>query len=110
MKKLLLIAFLVFGSGFLMAQTAVGIRIGNGSSGFDSRVTNSTSNRVEVESQDEKMVAYVVFDENENVIKSKEINESFNTSVEVENLQPGVYYIAVVSENDEVSVNVFVKP
>ncbi|WP_143736263.1 hypothetical protein [Moheibacter sediminis] len=98
-------------SGFAFAQhTTVGVRIGSGSSGFESNVTNITSNRVDVASEGEKMVGYVVFDENENVVKSKDINTSYNTSVDVNNLQSGFYYIAVVSENDQVSVNTYVKP
>lgn len=116
MKKILFIAFVILSTGFAFSQAAVGVRIGSGSSGvtgqsnFRTNVTNTTSQKVEVESEGEKMVAYVVFDENENVVESKDINTSYNTSVQVDNLQSGFYYIAVVSENDEVSVNTYVKP
>lgn len=110
MKNILFIAFVIIGSSFAFSQSTVGIRIGGGNSGFQSQVTNQTSNRVQVESEGEKMVSYVVFDENENVVKSKDVNTSYNASVEVDNLQSGFYYIAVVSENDQVSVNTYVKP
>lgn len=110
MKNILFIAFVIIGSSFAFSQTAVGIRIGGGNGGFQSNVTNVTSDRVQVESEDAKIKSYVVFDENENVIKSENINISHNASVEVDNLQSGFYYIAVVSEDDEVSVNTYVKP
>lgn len=111
MKNILFIAFVIFASSFAFAQhTTVGVRIGSGSSGFDSTVTRTTNERVDVQSEGEKMVAYVVFDENENVVSVKDINTTYNVSVDVDDLQSGFYYIAVVSENDQVSVNTYVKP
>lgn len=110
MKNILFIAFVIIGSSFAFSQSTVGIRIGSGNSGFESNVTNQTSNRVQVESEDVKMKSYVVLDENENVVKSKNINTSNTASVDVDNLQSGLYYIAVISEDDEVSINTYVKP
>lgn len=112
MKNILFIAFLVFGSSFLSAQTAVGVRIGSGNSGvnFEARVTGQTNDKVEVESEGDKIMSYVVLDENENIVQSKNINTSHNASVDVDNLQSGFYYIALISENDEVSINTYVKP
>ncbi len=110
MKNILFIAFVIIGSSFAFSQSTVGIRIGGGNSGFESNVTNQTSNRVQVESEDVKMKSYVVLDENENVVKSKNINTSNTASVDVDNLQSGLYYIAVISEDDEVSINTYVKP
>lgn len=113
MKNILFIAFLIIGSSFAFSQSAVGVRIGgtnNGVTNFGTNVTNMTTQRVDVESEGEKMVGYVVLDENENVVKTKNINTSYITSVDVDNLESGFYYIAVVSESDQVSVNTYIKP
>lgn len=109
MKNLLFIAFAIIGSSFAFSQTAVGIRIGGTNNGVT--VSPMNSNRVAVQSVDEtKFKTYVVFDENENVVMSKEINATQNTTIETNTLEPGFYYVAVVTEDDEVAVDTYVKP
>lgn len=109
MKNILFIAFAIIGTSFAYSQTAVGIRVGSGSSGVSAIPTSG--NRVAVQSVDDtKFKTYVVFDENENVVMAKDINATQNTTINTESLQAGFYYVAVVTENDEVAVDTYVKP
>lgn len=109
MKNILFIAFAIIGTSFAYSQATVGIRVGSGSSGIT--VVPNSSNRVNVQSDNnEKFKTYVVFDENENVVLAKDINATQNTTIDMNSLEAGFYYVAVVTENDEVAVDTYVKP
>ncbi len=107
MKNILFILLVTFASSFLFAQSyaqsnnggAVGIRIGNTSSG---KMDVSTEGEV-------VMAGYMVYDENENLVESGVPSSANKASVDVDSLESGLYYVVVVSESGEVGAKAFVK-
>lgn len=111
MRHTLSILFLLFAAGFLFAQQSNGIRIGNGSSGkaFFPEVTMVSETQVEITSAGEKITGVEIFDNLGNMIGSAEISATENTSVNINGLQQGLYYVAVISESGQEEINTFIK-
>ncbi len=103
MKRILFILIVSFITSFLPAQSnsggAVGIRIGSGSSG---KINVTTDEGV-------AMVGYMIYDENGNLVQSGSLSSTAKTSVNVNSLESGVYFIVVVSENGDTGTSTFVK-
>lgn len=115
MKNILIIAFIIFTTGIVSAQSnnnaAVGVRIGNTSNGktFNTNVESLSTNNVEIKSDGEKIKGYMIYDANENLVLSNAISLTHSTTINVNSLDEGFYYVAVISESDQVIINTYFK-
>lgn len=110
MRHALIITLFLFGTA-LFAQSNNGIRIGNGNSGFYPKVSVNTSNQLELEksTDSEAISAFEIYDSNYNIVGSSEFEGVNRTTVNLNGLEAGMYYIAIISETDKVQVSTFVK-
>ena len=98
MKNIITILFVSLMTSFVYAQSssgggAVGIRVGNTSSG-----------KVDVSTTDNQtgMAGYLIYDSGDNVVQSGSMNSTSQASVDVSSLPSGVYYFVVVSDTGEI--------
>lgn len=57
----------------------------------------------------EGISAFEIYDSNYNIVGSSEIQGANRTTVNLNGLEEGMYYVAVISETDKVQVTTFVK-
>ncbi len=110
MRHALIITLFLLGTA-LFSQSNNGIRIGNGNSGFSPKVSLNTSNQLEMEksADGEKISAFEIYDSNYNLVGSSQVQGTSKTSVNVNGLEQGMYYVSVISETDKVQVTPIIK-
>lgn len=115
MKNILFIAFIILTTSIVSAQsggtTTVGVRIGNTSNGktFNTNLASLSANNVEIYSEGEKIKGYLIYDANENLVMTNTVSLTHSTIVNVSSLEEGYYYVAIVSESDQVVVSSYFK-
>lgn len=114
MKHLVILLFVLFSSTVFSqhGDKTVGIRIGNTSSGkyFDAQVNSSFgANTVSINAFGEDIVAYEIYNMDEELLAVQEVSATSGANFDSSGLEPGLYYVAVVSETDQVRVDVFYK-
>ena len=112
MKNIIIILLVIFASSDMLAQQApsgtngtdtsgggaVGIRIGNGSSG-----------RVDISSDDEAIAGYIIYDANGTAVQSASISLTYHVLVNVDSLPSGAYHVVAVAENGEAVADTYFK-
>ena len=111
MKQVVFLFLFSFAVGFTYAQQNNGIRIGNGNSGknFNPSVFTESPNQLEISTSDELITGVEIYDESNELIVASDLVSTDEASVDINGLQQGVYFVAIISESGQVQYNTFFK-